>query len=54
MANSARRVDPGCDNGFPMSELYDNKEDCKNMTHVGCNFWEELRQLEEIGVTIQS
>lgn len=49
MANSARRVNPGYDNGFAMSELYDNKQDCKDMTHAGFNHWEELRQLEEIG-----
>ena len=33
--------------GIPKRELYDNKEDCKNMTHSFFNQWEELRELQE-------
>lgn len=46
MAKSGRRVDPGYDYGFHMSELYDNQQDCRDMTHSCYNQWEELRELE--------
>ena len=29
------------------SDLYDNKEDCRNHTHYMCDFWEELRKLQK-------
>lgn len=29
-----------------MSELYDNKEDCRNMTHCMYGDWEKLRWME--------
>lgn len=30
-----------------MSQLYDNKQDCKNNTHFAYDDWEELRALEQ-------
>lgn len=33
--------------GFPLSDLYDNKEDCRDRTHAGVAYWERLRRLEE-------
>lgn len=33
--------------GFHFSELYDNKEDCKDQTHLWFNGWEELRRLQK-------
>lgn len=32
--------------GFYFSELYDNKEDCRDQTHLWFDGWEELRELE--------
>lgn len=32
--------------GVYRGDLYDNKEDCKNQTHGGCSWWEELRRIE--------
>lgn len=29
-----------------MSQLYDNKEDCRNQTHMLFEGWEELRELQ--------
>lgn len=29
-----------------MSELYDNKEDCRNQTHMCYDYWEYLRGLK--------
>lgn len=33
--------------GFPMSDLYDNREDCRARAHVAYAYWEQLRKLEE-------
>ena len=32
-----------------MSYLYDNKKDCKNSTHSNCDYWEDLRKLQQTG-----
>ena len=32
---------------FAMGDLYDNKEDCKNDTHLGYDYWENLRKIQE-------
>lgn len=32
--------------GVYKSQLYDNKEDCRNQTHSWCERWEELRELQ--------
>lgn len=29
-------------------ELYDNKPDCRDQTHMGYNRWEDLRKLQEV------
>ena len=42
-------VDGGYDNrcrGVRMGDLYDNKADCKDQTHMACNWWESLRALQ--------
>lgn len=33
--------------GCHRSELYDNKEDCKNQTHSWYEQWEQLRQIQQ-------
>lgn len=30
--------------GIRMHDLYDNKEDCRDQTHMCCNWWEQLRK----------
>lgn len=35
--------------GFPVSDLYDNREDCRDRTHTGIAYWERLRKAEEEG-----
>ena len=48
--SSGRRIDAGWGNefvGFPMRSLYDNKQDCKDDTHLIYNDWEALRKLQE-------
>lgn len=32
-------------NLFAMSDLYDNKQDCKDETHLGYSYWEHLREI---------
>ena len=32
--------------GVYRGDLYDNKEDCKNQTHGGCSWWEQLREIQ--------
>ena len=32
--------------GIPKRQLYDNKEDCKDDAHLMCDYWEELRELQ--------
>ena len=46
-ANSRRRVKGWRDyDAFSMSDLYDNKQDCKDDTHLGYNYWERLREIQ--------
>lgn len=33
--------------GWHMCDLYDNKQDCKNLTHGAYEYWEELRKIQE-------
>ena len=35
--------------GVYMGDLYDNREDCKNQTHMGCYWWEQLRKIQKEG-----
>lgn len=47
--NNLRWVDVGWgsrNRGCHRSELYDNKEDCRNQAHMWCEFWESLRDLQ--------
>lgn len=47
---SGARVDSGWGSrfrGFRMHALYDNKEDCRNQTHIMYDDWEQLRKLQE-------
>ena len=32
--------------GVSMGDLYDNKEDCRNQTHGGCSWWQQLRKIQ--------
>lgn len=32
--------------GIPMRHLYDNKQDCRDDAHLLCDYWEELRELQ--------
>ena len=32
--------------GVPMSELYDNKIDCRNHEHNTCDNWQRLREIQ--------
>lgn len=44
-----RRIDAGWDSefiGFRMCALYDNKQDCRDQTHMMYDSWEYLRQLQ--------
>lgn len=44
-----RRIDAGYDDwsrGVRMHDLYDNREDCKNFTHMMYDGWEHLRELQ--------
>lgn len=43
------RVDAGYDSpfrGVRMGDLYDNKEDCRDQTHGGAEWWPELREAQ--------
>lgn len=40
------RGDGDRDRGAYMAELYDNKEDCRNQTHMIADDWEKLRELQ--------
>lgn len=31
---------------YAMSDLYDNKQDCKDETHIGYSYWERLREIQ--------
>ena len=31
---------------YAKGSLYDNKEDCRNDTHISCDFWEDLREIQ--------
>jgi len=47
------RIDAGYGDfsrGVRMGDLYDNKQDCRDQTHMGCHWWEELRkkQMEDV------
>lgn len=33
--------------GYAMSELYDNKQDCKDEIHIGYSCWEQLREIQQ-------
>ena len=44
------RVDAGYDDpcrGVRMHDLYDNKQDCRDQTHMCWDRWEELRQIQQ-------
>nr|DAU80452.1 MAG TPA: hypothetical protein [Caudoviricetes sp.] len=30
-----------------MSDLYDNRQDCKDCTHLCCSYWERLRKIQQ-------
>lgn len=32
---------------FAMSDLYDNKQDCRNRTHSCYSYWERLREIQQ-------
>lgn len=32
---------------FAMSDLYDNRQDCKDCTHLCCSYWERLRKIQQ-------
>lgn len=47
---TGRRIDAGWGDvwiGFLKSDMYDNKEDCRNMEHSMYEDWEQLRSLQE-------
>lgn len=47
--STGRRIDAGWDSeyiGFRMSALYDNKQDCRDQTHMMYDGWEYLRRLQ--------
>jgi hypothetical protein len=35
--------------GVYRGDLYDNREDCRNQTHMGCSWWESLRRIQKEG-----
>lgn len=41
------RGDGDHNRGVRLCELYDNKEDCRDRTHLGFDGWEDLRRLQE-------
>lgn len=46
---SNRRIDAGYGSewiGFRKASMYDNRQDCKDMTHCMYNDWEHLRELQ--------
>ena len=48
-SNGLRWVNVGWDDHFRgayMSQLYDNKEDCRNQTHQWVEDWEDLRRIQ--------
>jgi len=48
--SSGRRIDAGYSSpwvGFRKYALYDNKEDCRDQSHLLYDGWEELRELQE-------
>ena len=32
--------------GVRRYDLYDNKQDCRNQTHMCCDYWEHLREIQ--------
>lgn len=47
MSSSRNRLSssyPG--NGYPLRQLYDNKQDCKDETHLFYDDWERLREIQ--------
>lgn len=34
-------------NSFAKSDMYDNREDCRNHTHLSYDYWEALREEEK-------
>lgn len=44
-----RIIGPWEFDSFRRTELYDNKEDCRNQTHGVCDYWERLREIQEKG-----
>lgn len=47
-ADTRKRVKGWRDyDGFAMSDLYDNKQDCKDETHLGYSYWERLREIQQ-------
>ncbi len=48
--STGRRIDTGIGDrfrGFELSQMYDNKQDCRDRTHLLYNGWEELRELQK-------
>ena len=48
--SSGRRIDAGYGSefyGFRKSQLYDNREDCKEQSHLMFDEWERLREVQE-------
>lgn len=46
-ASTDRKIDSGYGSGFRKSHMYDNKQDCKNYTHMVYDSWEKLRELQK-------
>lgn len=48
--STGKRIDAGYGSpfvGFAKSQMYDNKQDCRDQTHLMFDGWEELRKLQE-------
>lgn len=49
-SSTGRHIDAGDGSpwvGFRMYALYDNREDCRDQTHVIFSGWEELRRIQQ-------
>lgn len=49
-SSTGRRIDAGYGSpwiGFRKGSMYDNKQDCKDMTHCMYDYWEHLRELQK-------
>ena len=45
--NRGRIKGPWKYDSFLKAEMYDNAEDCKARTHGACDYWEQLRKIQE-------